>query len=467
MHPPLPRPRPARRHVLAPALLASGLLLAACAHRPPEDAQARADAAHVLGVALPADSGAQAVQARIDELLAHPLAREDAVVIALLANPGLQRRYAALEISAAERAAASRPPNPSISLARLQRGSETETDRAISINLLGLLAWPFEGGSARRNYEAERQSALRDALALARDTRSAWVDAVAAAGALQHAQDMRDAADAAREYAQRLADAGNGTQLDAARATAFHAEAETALQRATVAGSAAREKLARLLGVEDAKRLQLPEHLDPLPEKPLATADAEQEAINRRVDVQAAKRHAEATARDLQLQRVTRMVNVLDVGYQSNTSNTAGTQRGPQVTLELPLFDFGSVRGREAQARYEAAVATVRETALVARSETRLAWTGYEAAWQNARRYRDTVLPMQQRATDEVLLRFNGMLTGPFEVIAQAQEQAAAAQRAQEALRDFWLADARLAAVQQGAGMIDTATDTGIGTGTR
>lgn len=438
------------RAPLLATLLLAPMLLTACAHGGRDAAALRNDAAGRLAVELPADSNDRAVvQARVDELLAQPLDREEAVIVALLDSPALQRRYAQLEISAAERVAASRPPNPSISLGRFKRGSETETERGIAIDLVGLLAWPFERGAAKRAYESERQAALREALDLARDTRIAWTDAVAADLHLAYARNMLDLADTAREYAQRLAAAGNAPQLDAARAASFHAEAEGELARAAAGATTAREKLARLLGVADSARLQLPAQLPPLPDALPPAPSFEQEAIDRRIDVQAARRQAEATAKALNLNRVTRFVNVLEVGYQSNTSNEAPTQTGFEVTLELPLFDFGSSSGSKARARYEAALATVRETAVNARSEVRTAWTAGEAAWQTAARYRDRVLPLQQQITEEVLLRFNGMLVGPFEVLEQAQHQADAALRAQQALRDFWIAEAELASALQ------------------
>jgi outer membrane protein TolC len=436
-----------RRRSTLLALLA--VLLTACASGGKDAAALRDEAADRLAVQLPADTTDQAaVQARVDELLAQPLGREDAVVVALLNSPALQRRYAQLEISAAERIAATRPPNPSFSYGRLSRGGETEIDRGISIDLIGLLAWPFERGAANRAFASERQAALGDALALAREVRIAWTEAVAADMHRAYANNMRELADSARAYAQRLADAGNRPQLGAIRATAFHAESAGELARAGAAASAAREQLTRLLGVADSAQLRLPEQLPALPEKMPEAIAAEQLAIDQRLDVQAAKKQAEATAKSLNLNRVTRMVNVLEVGYQSNTSNVLPTQTGYEVKLELPLFDFSS-SGRQAQARYDAALASVRETAVNARSEVRGAWATSAAAWTTAAHYRDEVLPLQQKITDEVLLRFNGMLVGPLEVLEQAQLQADATLRAQQALREFWIAEARLASAQQ------------------
>lgn len=426
------------------------LLLAGCASTGQESTKLRRETAERLAVVLPEKTGdAGEIRARVDELLAGELGREQAVIVALLDSPTLARSYAQLEVSAAERVRAARPPNPSISLARLKRGGETETERGISIDLLGLLAWPVERSAANRQFSAQRVASLREALQLARDVRHAWTEAVAAGMEVQHAQQVLDLVDTGREYAQRLAAAGNTPALDATRARSLHAEAENTLAQAQAGAVAAREKLALLLGVEDSSRLQLPAHLPALPGSLPPAPAYEQQAIDRRIDVQAAVRQSEATAKAYRLNRVTRVVNVLEVGYQSNLSNRDATQTGFEVTLELPLFDFGSASSNEARARYEESLAMVRETAVKARGETRMAWAGTQAAWENAARYRDRVLPLQQKITEEVLLRFNGMLVGPFEVIEQGQAQAEAALEAQQALRDFWLAEAELAAVLQ------------------
>lgn len=429
-------------------------LLTACATSTTTDNDLRRETARDLGLAPERvdAADAQAITQRVGELLAAPLAREDAVTLALLNNPVLARRWAELRIDAAERVRASRPPNPALHLARLQRGDERETERGVSIDLLGLLAWPATRGAANRHYEAARQSALRDALALARDARIAWTDAVAAASTLAHARATADAAGTARLYAERLAAAGNASALAARRAQAFDAEAGIALARAQADAAASREALVRLLGLADGERLQLPASLPDLPAQPLDERSASQRAIDERPDVQAARLRADATARSLRLARTTRVINVLETGYQSNRSNEAPVQTGFEVTLELPLFDFGSARTSSARARWEAAVADVTALAVRAQSQTREAWLRYRTSHDIAARYRDEVLPASTAITREMILRHNGMLVGPFELIDQAHAQAGATARWQAALRDFWIADAQLAAVLQGSG---------------
>ena len=57
---------------------------------------------------------------------------------------------------------------------------------------------------------------------------------------------------------------------------------------------------------------------------------------------------------------------------------------------------------------------------------------------------RDEVLPLAQRIADENLLRYNGMLIGVFELLADARTQITSVNAAILALRDFWIAQADL-----------------------
>ena len=53
-------------------------------------------------------------------------------------------------------------------------------------------------------------------------------------------------------------------------------------------------------------------------------------------------------------------------------------------------------------------------------------------------------MPLRQRIAEENLLRYNGMLIGVFELLADARAQIAGVNAAIDALRDFWLAQADL-----------------------
>ena len=74
----------------------------------------------------------------------------------------------------------------------------------------------------------------------------------------------------------------------------------------------------------------------------------------------------------------------------------------------------------------------------------RQAYLGYRSSYDIARHYRDEVVPIRKRIADENLLRYNGMLIGVFDLLADARSQIASVNSYIEALRDFWLAQSDL-----------------------
>jgi outer membrane protein TolC len=244
-----------------------------------------------------------------------------------------------------------------------------------------------------------------------------------------------------------MAQAGNTNQLELAREQVFHAQAAADLARADKRAAAARERLTRSLGLwgKDAEYV-LPDHLPDLPAAPADRADVERIALEQRLDVQAAKAEAAATAADLGLTRTTRFINVLDLGYANKSQTDAPAEHGYTLSLELPLFDWGGARVARAEATYMQAVNRVQLAAVTARSEARESYLAYRNAYDVARHYRDTIIPLRKKIGREVLLRYNGMLASPQELLADARDQAAAVTAYIDALETFWTAHAGLEA---------------------
>ena len=167
-------------------------------------------------------------------------------------------------------------------------------------------------------------------------------------------------------------------------------------------------------------------------------------ALEQRLDVQGARLATAQTASNLGLTRTTRFVNVLELGLARNSSNEAPTQRGWEIGFELPLFDWGGARVARAESVYMQALHHAAQTAIDARSEVREAYGTYRSAWDIARHHRDEIVPLRQRIAEENVLRYNGMLIGVFELLADARAQIASVNGAIDALRDFWLAQADL-----------------------
>ena len=84
------------------------------------------------------------------------------------------------------------------------------------------------------------------------------------------------------------------------------------------------------------------------------------------------------------------------------------------------------------------------EVAVNARSEVREAYSAYRTSYDLAKHYRDEVVPLRKRISEENLLRYNGMLISVFELLTDAREQVAGVTGYIQALRDFWVADTNL-----------------------
>jgi outer membrane protein TolC len=271
------------------------------------------------------------------------------------------------------------------------------------------------------------------------------VAAVAAEQSVRYMGQVREAADASAELARRMARAGNWNKLQQAREQGFYADAALGLARAERLRDATRERLTRLMGLwGERAQFRLPERLPDLPEAPLDMPDVERRAIAQRLDVQAARLGVEQTAKNLGLTRATRFVDVLELGAVRNSSNEAPTQRGWEVSFELPLFDWSGARVARAEAIYMQSLNRAAAIAIDARSEVREAYRAYRSTFDIARHQRDEIVPIRQRIAEENLLRYNGMLIGVFELLADARAQVASVNGYIDALRDFWVAQADL-----------------------
>ncbi len=391
------------------------------------------------------DQDAARVRDRVAALLKQPLSADAATEIALINNRGLQARYAELGIAEADLVQAGRLRNPGFSFGRLHRADEVEYERAFIFDLLGLLTMPLRTQIERERFVLAQGGTAAEILQIAADTRRAWVNAVAAQQAAQYAEQVKTAAEAAAELARRMAAVGNFSKLDQAREQAFYADAATQLARARQQALAAREQLTRLLGLWGSDlAFRLPDRLPDLPKSLNDMPDVEQQAMQKRLDVQGAMMAADNLANALGLTKVTGYFSLLEAKYLRNSESEKPRQTGYEIELRLPIFDFGTARVARAEYSYMKAVNLAADLAIRARSEVREAYGAWRTAHDIARHQRDEVVPLRTRISEETLLRYNGMLMSVFELLAESRQQINAVVAAIEAQRDFWIADATL-----------------------
>jgi outer membrane protein TolC len=432
---------------LAAAVLS---LLTACASPDPERSRAAVQelsAGRTAGVDV--ELQAPAPNAAEPEPITGELTVEQAVRLALQRSPSAQQALVTLDLSDALRAQAGRLPNPHFGIADLAEGDARTIERVLRFDLVGLVLLPWKSQWQNQQLALAQLQAAQDLARLATDVRKAWVQAVAAEQSLRYLNDAQDAAEAGAELARRMQRAGNFNRLQQAREELASSEANTQRVRAQQRAVLAREQLNRLLGLwGPAAQYTLPDHLPALPATALASEDVEARALRERLDVRAAVQASEWAANSLGYVKTAGYLDGLTLSYQHESTVDGSGERSQKhgwgIELPLPIFDAGGARNARADALYRLSLVRVRAVAVQARSEARAAYAGWHSAWKVVQQYRQQMVPLRQTLSEETLLRYNGMLASPWELLSEIRQQSQTVAQAIEAERDFWLADADL-----------------------
>ena len=394
------------------------------------------------------DQRAQAAQT----LLAQPLGQTQAIQLALVNSPSLQVLLAQGWAESADAAQAGRIANPIFSFERMTSGPELALARALSFGLLDLLTLPSRNGIANQFIEQSQLRLSSEVVDQVTLVRQAWVRAVAAQQSLTYAKQVYASAEAGAELAKRMQAVGNFNRITRAREQAFYADAATRLSTAQHQVTASREELVRLLGLDDgqAQALKLPERLPDLPKQPLDPQAIGSQATRARLDIRLAQATLDVAAKAQGLNMVTSFTDIELTGRRNTTFDNAGgtrsTARGWEISLRLPIFDWGGMQRAAMNARTLAAANHLEATVRSAGSNLRESYSAYRTAYDVARHYRDEVVPLRKVISEENQLLYNGILISTFELLADARDQISAVVAAMDAQQQFWLADAALQA---------------------
>jgi outer membrane protein TolC len=462
--------------------LACAVVLSGCANFSPDQGMGPVGslASAELGkdvVKIRNEADAVHARQRVDALLSRTLSAEAAVQIALLNNRGLQAAFNELGVSEAQMVEATLPPSPTVSLSRaVVSGAVLEIERQVLQNILGLLTLPRRREIAETRFRQAQLAAMEAVLRLAGETRRTYVRATAAGQAVIFLKQAQLSAESLSDLATKLGETGAMNKLNQAREHAFYADVTQQLALARVRHRTERERLARLMGLWGAdSKFRLPDELMRLPRRPRSLGDVERQAVASRVDLQMARLELELMAKSYGLTRATRFVNVLELRGLSKTEWTRITEtdyelvggnlvktqtpvtekdrwRGVELEFQIPIYDFGEARTRGAREAYFRAVNLLADKAVNVRGEAREAYQIYRGAYDIAKLYQDRILPLRKTISDEMLLRYNGMLSDLFELLQDQRARISTNVAAIEARRDFLLAGVDLDTALLGGG---------------
>lgn len=450
-------------------ILAVSLLLSGCATFSPDggmstvaeitDSTIKKDV-----VAIRSSGDAHIADDTVKRLLRQTLTVDAAVQVALLNNRSLQAAYNELALAETDLVQDSLPSNPTFSISRISGGGAIEIERQVVGDILALATLPFRSEIAKKRFRQAQLRAALETLRLAADVRRSYYRAVGASEMVGLLTDAKSTAEATAKLASKLGETGSLNKLDQAREQVFYAETTADLASVRQDATSARERLARLMGLWGGDlTFRIPKTLPPLPRQPSALPSIEVDAVTHRIDLQIARIELDALAKALNLTEASRFVTLLDVaGIAKTTRDPDGSrfrERGFDIQFQIPIFDGGEVRVRQASETYNQAFNRLAEKAVTVRSEARDAYRTYRSTYEIARQYQREVLPLRKIITEEMQLRFSSMQVDVFALLVETRQRIASMRAAIDAKRNFWLAQSDLQTAVNGGGSGETQTD--------
>lgn len=360
----------------------------------------------------------QKIEGMVQTLVSSDLGEEDAVRIALINNRALQQTYAEVGIAHAELVQAGLMSNPLLGYSLGRGGGVTTSKISVEFAFLELLWMPLRRELAGIALE-ETQLRVGDAvLRTVREVRKSYTALRAAEETLALHKQLLVSSEAAYQLSIRQYTAGNLPKRSMLKIENGYREVRLESLRIGREYAAAREGFNRLLGLygEDtryrlaAKTMELGDDIGGMER-------FEQLAIEKRLDIAAAKKRVDYAAKEAGYARSTRLLSELSL--EGEREKTTGEARFDTVgfRLPIPLFDTGEGRIALAQARYNQSAHALYALAVDARSEAREAYAAARYAYDAAREYRDTIVPANEAILHETQLHYNGMLDGIYELL--------------------------------------------------
>jgi len=398
---------------------------------------------------------AAAIEEKVTGLLKGELTAERAVQVALINNPGLQATFEKIGISQADLAQAGRIENPELSgFVRFPSdGGGRNTELSFVLNIFDLLIAPLREKIAAVELERTKLHVADEVLDLAAEVKAAYFTLQARLQLVKRLRLVLDLTETAERFARRLHEAGNIPDLELENHIALHRQSKVDVALAEAEARADRERLTRLLGLWGASTAFLiSDQLPDMPQAEIPLEGLEARAIAQRQDIAAARWGVDLVGRALALRKKTRFFPVgIHIGVNTEKDVDGLRITGPELALQLPIFDTGKASIARLEAEHRRAQRQLEALAVNARSEVREARDRMLASRDLASYYRETVLPQRVRILDLTLRYYNMMFKGAFDLLLAKQAEVEAEKAHVSAWRDYWIAKAELERALGGA----------------
>lgn len=376
---------------------------------------------------------------------ARPVTAADAVRLALLHHPRVRSAFADIGMARGDWEDAARLSNPSFAFLSLAPtdGASTIT-RALAMSLSDALLLPARKRFASGELERAQAVAAAELLELAYEAESAWYEAVGAAQIAAMRAIVAKSANAAESLALRFFEAGNISRLQLELERAAAAQARIEAIDASAAALRARASLAAFIGQRSSGPWTLADKLSAPPDARFDVDQLIARALDQRLDLRAARQAVRVREDALKSTRRWRWLGAVEVGGEREREASGERLSGPSVQVEVPLFSQSQGQLERAQAELHAARATLDGLLVEVHNDAASAVDALDAARDIADRYARELVPQREAIVARTQEEVNFMLVGVFDLLQAKQQEYDAYQAYLEAVRDYWIARARL-----------------------
>jgi cobalt-zinc-cadmium efflux system outer membrane protein len=431
----------------------SGFVIAGCAQVPRkggfEDVQRMVDERVDYRVSwnqgLPEDREVQQV---VDALLEKELTVDSAVQIALLNNARLQATYEELGVSQAEVVQAGLLKNPIVS-GRIRfpdvSSAANNLEFGIVQNFMDLLMLPARKKIAAARFEQTKAMVADEVLSIVSEVEKAYFEVQGAANSRQVRARIVEASGASHEFARRLYEAGNISELSLANEQGQYEEMRVRLAESDILLSTASERLTRLMGLWGARiDWRLPPRLPDIPAQEIPLEQLETLAVANRLDLESVRREIDVLAQVLGTTVTWRWIGDLEVGIDAERDTDRTWVIGPELAVELPLFDQHQAKVAQGVALLRQKVNELTVLAVDARSEVRTLRNKMVMQRYLIDHYKQVIVPLRERIVTLTMEKYNYMLVGTFDLLLAKQQEFDTYGKYLEAVRDYWIIRADL-----------------------
>jgi cobalt-zinc-cadmium efflux system outer membrane protein len=386
------------------------------------------------------------------QLLGKPLTADSATRIALLQNRELRAALRDIGVTRGEAIQASVPPNPRLH-AELFPGDESELELGVEIDLVGSILAPARSRALAPMIEAARFDAASAVLEVGYRARVAFYALSAAEQRVAIARQSHETLLAGLDATRAMRAAGNVPERDLPSAEVAAERAGIEVAQLELEQVSAREELQRILGV-DVPDGALPAKagLDVVPAEPDLAEKSSARALRSSFALRAMQLRLESLERQAGLTRASGWLPDLSVELLARRDEREDDefQFGAGVSVDVPLFDRNQGAAGSLEAQRDALLERYFGQVVTVRSLTRQAEERVRSAHARARKYQDVIVPAQARLAEQLLLHYNAMQIGIFELLQARREQLAVQLAYVQTLEEYWSSVAALQALLAG-----------------